>query len=178
MMRTQILAVRFSFIVALLGGLSLNLMAQEKADTAKNLRFGLSAEAGRPIRNFDENYKTGFGGNAIISYAVRKEVKLTLSAGYMHFAGNYSEDEYFIYDVPDWGAIPVRFGGMYFATRHVFIKAETGGVFFVEPGRGTSLILSPGIGLELHNFVLAGKLETWTDGGLVSYVGLNLGYFF
>ncbi|QEC52122.1 hypothetical protein [Anseongella ginsenosidimutans] len=140
--------------------------------------MGLIFEAGSFLGDAGKNYKRGVGGSLAATYAIDNDVQLTFSAGYLHVQGKSFEDVYLAYKIDDWKALPIRLGTKYFATPHLFLKAETGAVFFLEPGTGTALILSPGIGLQLHHFELAAKLETWTDGGTVSFAGFSLGYFF
>lgn len=162
-----------AFLLLLSAG---EVLAQSRPE--KKLRFGVSAEGGKFLGEFGGNYKPGLGGNAVLDYAIDPDLRLTFSGGFIHFPGKSFEDRYLVYKIDDWKALPFRIGGKYFVSRHFFLKAETGAVFFLEPGSGTSFILSPGMGLHFRGFEIAAKLETWTDGGTISYGGLNLAYFF
>lgn len=155
-----------------------NAFSQSDVQQNKGFHPGLTVETGIPLAEFGKNYDAGLGATAFVAWRFPVKTQLIFSAGYMHFPGISSEDKYFIYNIPDWEVIPVRFGAQYYATPHFFLEAESGGVFFLEPGKGTSFILSPGIGLQIHHFQATAKLETWTDGGTVSFAGFSLGYFF
>lgn len=139
---------------------------------------GLSIEGYLPLGNFETNYRYGVGASAMVAWKAHAQTHVTLAVGYFRLFGESFEDEYLAYQIDDWQALPIRVGGKYFLTPELFLKAESGLVLIVAPGRGTSLIISPGMGLQLGRSQLLGKLETWTNGGTVSFAELSLGYFF
>lgn len=139
---------------------------------AQSKRLFISFDAGLPVGNTNNGFKSGFGGNLALDLPINSDVSALITAGYSSFAfqGFNSSYNYF----------PIK-GGAKFSLADNFYASGELGVAFGSNG-GSSLILSPGIGftypVSSEGFIDFGaRYESQTRSNF-DFIAFKIGYGF
>jgi len=156
--------------------------AAATAQTTKNAKqplFSAGVELGLPIGDFKEGYKFGIGVTVQGEYPAAEKAGITLSAGYMSFAGKTFEFLGEKYKNPAQGVIPVLAGAKYYFTEKVYGHAQAG-VSFFNHGVGAAFTYSPGVGIKAsENIEVLVKYQGASkNGSTASFLGTRISYRF
>jgi hypothetical protein len=155
---------------------SLGAYAQEATTPRPSISVGV--EAGLPLGDFKEGWNFGIGGSVKGALPVASGTAITLSAGYMSFAGKSFGTEG---KLPSTSMIPIKAGiryrfpaGVYFEPQLGYTKFKVGDL--VSTGGFT---YAANIGYLMDNGLdLSARYEAISKEGTTSFLGLRLGYNF
>lgn len=170
--------VIFTLVIAAVG---LTAGAQDKKSSDKEFKFSIGVEAGLPLGDLKDASSFGIGGSAMGEYAAAENLGLTLSAGYMTFAGKTVESV----KGPSLNLIPVLIGGKYHFNDKIYGHAQLGMTFASVKVAGVSASTSaftyaPTIGFTpSENIDIALKYQAYTkNSSSTSFLGLRVAYVF
>lgn len=152
--------------------------AQSKTAEKKPV-FSAGVEAALPLGDFKQGYKFGFGATVQGEYPAADKVGITLSAGYLSFAGKTIEFLGEKYKNDAQGAIPVLAGAKYYFADNIYGHAQIGLTFF-NHGVGSAFTYSPGIGIKASDKidVLVKYQAASKSGSTASFIGTRVAYTF
>ena len=152
--------------------------AQSKKVETKPV-FSAGLETALPLGDFKQGYKFGLGATVQGECAVADKVGITLSAGYLSFAGKTVEFAGEKYKNEAQGVIPVLAGAKYYFTDNVYGHAQIGLSFF-NHGVGSAFTYSPGIGIKASDNmdVLVKYQAASKSGSTASFFGARVAYTF
>jgi hypothetical protein len=158
------------FLLVILIFFAVSVDAQIKNE--KPFRIGIGAMAGLPIGDMSEA-SLAFGADIQAEYNVVPAFAVTLSAGYLDWAGSW-------WSFGDLGMIPVLAGLKYNFIDKFYGSAQAGLTFSTQSGGGSSFTFAPGIGFKISkNFDLLLKYQSAVDNGYdMSFLGLRVGITF
>ena len=154
-----------------------------QAQQGKN-QIGIAAEAGIPIGDFADGYKTGIGGALKGLFGIGQSGQITFTTGYMGFKGKESTD-----DVKYSATIiPLLAGYRHNFTGGVYIEPQLGyGIygtkveFMDEDGTDSegAFTYAVGVGFAASGFDAGIRYQGASkDGSNTSFVGVRVGYNF
>lgn len=160
----------------------LAMSAAATAQSAKSLKqpiFSAGAEIALPVGDFKEGYKFGVGATVQGEYPAAEKVGVTLSAGYLSFAGKTFEFMGEKYKNKAQGVIPVLAGARYYFADKIYGHAQLGLSFF-NNGVGTAFTWAPGVGIKTsENMDVLVKYQSASkDGSTASFLGARVAYTF
>lgn len=152
--------------------------AQSKT-SVKQPVFSAGLEIGLPVGDFNDGYKFGLGATVQGEYPVADKAGITLSAGYLSFAGKTFEFLGEKYKNKAQGVIPVLAGAKYYFSDNVYGHAQIG-VSFFNQGVGSAFTFSPGVGIKASDNidVLVKYQSASKNGSTASFLGARVAYTF
>ena len=152
--------------------------AQSKT-TVKQPIISAGVEVGLPVGDFKEGYKLGIGATVQGEYPAAEKVGVTLSTGYLSFAGKTFVFMGEKFSNKAQGAIPVLAGAKYYFTDKVYGHAQLG-VSFFNQGVGAAFTYSPGVGIKASDKVdvLVKYQSASKNGSSASFIGARVAYIF
>jgi hypothetical protein len=142
----------------------------------KGFGLGPYVELATPTGNFNETNSSGIGIGLGTDIGFGR-LKLTGSAGYIHFGGKTIATAEGTTTTPAVNAFPLRAGLKYRFAPLFYFKLESGVANYTN-NNGSAVILSPGFGLRVLGLDVQAKFETWIHNGSSSFWGLKAGYNF
>ena len=115
-------------------------------------KLGIGLNVGAPTSDASDAYSVAVGVDARLQFDVSKQISIPVTTGYTTFIGK--NDVGGVYDVPNFGFIPVKAGVKVFfndSGSGLYGLAELGAAFGVTNGSGTSFIYSPALGYSWSN---------------------------
>jgi hypothetical protein len=152
--------------------------AQSKKAGTKPV-FSAGVEAALPLGDFKQGYTFGLGATVQGEYPAVDKVGITLSAGYLSFAGKTVEFLGEKYKNDAQGVLTVLAGAKYYFTGNVYGHAQIGLSFF-NHGVGSAFTYSPGIGIKASDNidVLVKYQAASKSGSTASFFGTRVAYTF
>ncbi len=154
-----------------------------QAQQGKN-QIGIAAEAGLPIGDFADSYKTGIGGALKGLFGVGSSGQVTFTTGYMSFKGEESTDD-FKYTAT---IIPLLAGYRHNFAGGLYIEPQLGyGIYGSkveildedETDSEGALTYAIGIGFAASGFDAGVRYQGASkDGSNTSLIGVRVGYNF
>jgi len=144
-----------------------------KKSSDQPFKFGAGALIGLPLGDLGDVASLAYGADLQGEYAAAETVGITLSAGYLRFAGKSG------FTVTG-GLIPVLAGvRVYFADK-IYGSAQLGMSFSTESGGGSAFTYAPGVGYKVSdNFDLLLKYQAASkSGSTTSFIGVRAGFTF
>ncbi len=139
---------------------------------AQSKRLFISFDAGLPVGNTNNGFKSGFGGNLALDLPINSDVSALITAGYTSFAFQNFGGSYNFF--------PVKGGAKFNLADNFYATGEVGAAF--GSNGGSSLILSPGIGFTFPvsdegviDFGARYESQTRTN---FDFIGFKIGYGF
>jgi hypothetical protein len=157
-----------------------------KRDKENSFSIGANLEPGLPVSDLSKVSSFVLGVNAMAKYSLSEKLAVRASIGYMTY---FAKTQKIIEDNSNGNvqvisikpnavhAVPLQAGLSYLVTDHIFIIGSAG-TSFLSDGGGTAFIYSPGIGYQANRFEAIAKYERLSKTGTISFIGLQLGYFF
>jgi hypothetical protein len=146
--------------IALVAGL----ISTSLVSNAQSGRFSLGAEVGFPMGDFGEFYGLGFGTTVRYEHPVGDNIGLSITTGYLVFAGESVDIGGFTVSAQAIGMLPIQAGFKYYFTeqqRGFYAMAELGVHMSMvaaadfegaESSSSTDLSYAPAIGYALDNW--------------------------
>ena len=147
--------------------------AQDKKGSDKTFKFSVGGTIGLPLGDWKDVASLAFGGDVQGEYVASEQLGVTLSAGYVKFAGKNG------YTITG-ALIPVLAGARIYFAEKFFASAQLGMSFSTESGGGSAFTYAPGFGYRAsENFDLLLKYQAATkSGATTSFLGLRAAYNF
>lgn len=167
------------FLCAAVLTASVTAVSAQSTNNAKKPVFSAGAEIALPVGDFKEGYKFGLGATVQGEYPAADKVGITLSAGYLSFAGKTFEFLGEKYKNEAQGVIPVLAGAKYYFTDNIYGHAQIGLSFF-NHGVGSAFTYSPGVGIRASENVdvLVKYQGASKNGSTASFIGARVAYRF
>lgn len=148
----------------------------QSANANPSLSIGLEV-AFPTSKNFSDYSSTGVGGSAKLAIPVVNNGAVTLSAGYISFAGKTIVAGY---KTPTLNLIPFKAGFRYKFPTNFYIEPQAGITSAKYKGAGnssSSFTVAGNLGYIVSNFIdLSARYEAMTKGGNTSYIGLRAAF--
>lgn len=145
----------------------------------KRFSIGPFIEAGFPVGDMADSYKTGYGAGVGADIKLIAGLGVTGSVSYMRFPGETLDNGAGgTYKVDALSAVPVRLGLKYKFLPLLYVKVEGGVANLTGDYDGSAAIFSPGLGLRVLGFDFQAKYEAWFKDGTNGFWGLKAGWNF
>ncbi len=162
--------VIFSLVIV---AISFTANAQSKKSSEGTFKFGAGALIGLPVGDMATYASLAYGADLQGEYVASEQVGITLSAGYLRFAGKSG------FTITG-GLIPVLAGVRVTFADKIYGSAQLGVSLSTESGGGSAFTYAPGIGYKVSdNFDLLLKYQAATkSGATTSFIGVRAGFTF
>lgn len=171
--------MKIFFLCAAVLAASVATVTAQSKNSVKQPVFSAGLEIGLPAGDFKEAHKLGLGVTIQGEYPAADKVGVTLSAGYLSFAGKTFEFMGDKYKSEAQGVIPVLAGAKYYFTDDIYGHAQIGLSFF-NHGVGSAFTYSPGVGIKASDNidVLVKYQAASKNGSTASFIGARVAYTF
>jgi hypothetical protein len=165
------------FILALGTIVSFSASAQNKKTTG-GTSLSIGAEVALPTGDLNNTHKLGLGGSAKLAIPVVTNGDVTISAGYITFAG---KDIGSGIKFSNYNIIPVKAGFRYSFDGGFYLEPQLGYSFVSFGGSSDgAFTYAPNIGYMINRMVdISARYEAASkSGGTVSHIGFRIAYNF